>query len=385
MRPCGDIFVSPIYKESVIFKYKRTRFKLKYKINSYNQCKIAQMNYMLDYSSVLIRPRVTSLASRSQVNLQRTFSKFPYATKKWTGIPIMVANMDTTGTFEVHREVSKHRLLTMLHKHYTVDQLKGYIHSASEAELECVGISSGITDRDFKKLTDIKAFGFSPNFINIDVANGYMDRLTDYTCQIREMFPESIIIAGNVVCGERTRDLIVNGKVDIVKVGIGPGAACLTRQKAGVGIPQLSAVMDCAKAAHEVGGYIIADGGITCPGDMSKAFCGGADFIMCGSVFAGHYENPGEIIEENGNKYKMFYGMSSAHAMKKYAGKKAEYRSSEGRVVKMKLKGHIQDTIEDYLGGVRSTCTYIDAKDITEMPAKGNFVMVQNQLNLSLV
>ena len=296
----------------------------------------------------------------------------------------MVANMDTTGTFEVHNEVNKYGMLTMLHKHYPVKNIIDYYKNHAD-KVANLGISTGIADRDIVKLREIQASGITPTFINIDVANGYMVSLTDYTKQIRAMFPQSILIAGNVVTGDRTKQLITEGLVDIVKVGIGPGAACLTRQKAGVGIPQLSAVDECAIAAHEVGGYIIADGGITCPGDMAKAFCAGADFVMCGSVFAGHYENPGEMIEENGRKYKMFYGMSSGHAMKKYAGKKAEYRSSEGRVIKIPLKGHIKETIEDYLGGVRSCCTYINAASVVDMPECGDFVLVQNQLNTSLV
>lgn len=349
--------------------------------------KLASNRVLLDYSSVLIRPRNTLLSSRSQVNLVRTLTKFPNAKDvTWSGVPVMVANMDTTGTIEMHEEIHKHSMLTMLHKYYSVEDITNcYRHCRLPNYLNTLGISTGIADRDIVKLTEIHKAGIKPKFINIDVANGYMEKLIDYTKRIREMFPNSILIAGNVVTGDRTRELIMKGGIDVVKVGIGPGAACLTRQKAGVGIPQLSAVAECAEAAHACGGYIIADGGITCPGDMAKAFCASADFVMCGSVFAGHYENPGEMIEENGRKYKMFYGMSSGHAMKKYAGKKAEYRSSEGRVIKIPLKGHLKDTIEDYLGGVRSCCTYINAPRIEDMPKQGEFVLVQNQLNTSLV
>jgi len=175
--------------------------------------------------------------------------------------------------------------------------------------------------------------------------------------------------------------LIINGKVDVVKVGLGNGAACLTRMKTGVGIPQLSAIMECADAAHGVGGSIIGDGGVTCPGDMAKAFGGGADFVMVGGQFAGHDENPGDLIEENGKQYKLFYGMSSEHAMKKHYGKMAKYRSSEGRVVKVPYKGSLHDTVLDYLGGLRSACTYINAKCIKHIPKCCTFVQVTQQLN----
>ena len=179
--------------------------------------------------------------------------------------------------------------------------------------------------------------------------------------------------------------LCLEGDVDIIKCGIGPGSACTTRLKTGVGMPQLSCIMDCGDAAHGVGNYIIGDGGITSPGDLSKAFGGGADFVMMGGIFAGHDENPGEIVEniQNGinKKFKLFYGMSSTHAMEKFYGKKNDYRSSEGKVVYIPYKGALKDTIEDYLGGVRSTCTYIGAKCIKHMPKCTTFVLVSQQLN----
>ena len=209
-----------------------------------------------------------------------------------------------------------------------------------------------------------------------------MQNVVEFCQRIRQREPEIILIAGNVATREMTEELIINGKVDIVKVGIGPGSACTTRLKTGVGMPQLSCIIECADAAHGAGGFIIADGGITCPGDMAKAFGGGADFVMVGGQFAGHEENPGEVIEENGEKYKLFYGMSSEHAMNKHYGQMAKYRSSEGRVVKIKFKGHIQDTVLDYLGGLRSSCTYINAKCIKHIPKCTTFVRVNNQLNM---
>ena len=214
-----------------------------------------------------------------------------------------------------------------------------------------------------------------------------MEQVVTYCEKLRVCFPDKIIVAGNVATREMVGELIINGKVDVVKIGIGPGSACLTRLKTGVGVPQLSAIIDCADAAHGCGGYIIGDGGITCPGDMAKAFGGGADFVMCGGVFSGHYENPGEVIEEKdtGQKFKLFYGMSSKLAMEKHYGKMEKYRSSEGRVIKVKLKGHLENTVLDYLGGIRSTCAYINAHKIKHMSKCVTFVVVSQQLNTHLV
>ena len=208
-----------------------------------------------------------------------------------------------------------------------------------------------------------------------------MERLVSFCREIRDKFPNKVIVAGNVVTREITEELILQGKVDIVKVGIGPGSACLTRTQTGVGMPQLSAINECADAAHGVNGFIIGDGGITCPGDVSKGFGAGGDFIMIGGQFAGHDENPGEIIEEGGVKYKEFYGMSSETAMNKHFGKMDNYRSSEGRSLKIKYKGPLEKTVENFLGGIRSTCTYINAAEIKNIPKCCTFVRVNRQLN----
>tara|TARA_B100000575_G_scaffold294592_2_gene311879 strand:+ start:925 stop:1998 length:1074 start_codon:yes stop_codon:yes gene_type:complete len=345
----------------------------------------------LDFSDVLIRPKRTTLSSRSQVTLEREF-KFPHTTAKWKGIPIIAANMDTTGTFNIHSTLASHKLLTCLTKFYTLEDYKNFYCNKSNTEGLCNygAVSSGISDNDFLKLTEIldwknEYFKNSPDYVSIvcvDVANGYMQSVVNYCRKVRSKYPNVILIAGNVATREMTEELIINGKVDIVKVGIGPGSACLTRLKTGVGMPQLSCIIECADAAHGAGGYIIADGGITCPGDMAKAFGGGADFVMVGGQFAGHDENPGDIVEEDGVKYKLFYGMSSEHAMNKHYGKMEKYRSSEGRVIKIKYKGSIENTVLDYLGGLRSSCTYINANCIKHIPKCTTFVRVHNQLNL---
>lgn len=339
----------------------------------------------LDFHNVLIRPKRTILYSRSQVDLERNILKFPHSGRTWKGVPLIAANMDTIGTFEMYEELSKYNIITALHKHYTKENIELFVKSDNFCS-DYVMYSTGISDKDEDKMMSLyNCLNENFKWICIDVANGYMEKVVEFCKFVREIFPQMIIVAGNVVSREMTEELIINGKVDIVKVGIGPGSACTTRLKTGIGMPQLSAIIECADAAHGVGGYIVGDGGITCPGDMAKAFGGGADFVMCGGIFSGHDENPGEIIEENGKKYKLFYGMSSEHAMIKHYGEKANYRSSEGRVLKVEYKGSIKNTIEDYLGGLRSCCTYINANCIKNIPKCTTFILVSQQLNTSLV
>lgn len=336
----------------------------------------------LDFHNVLIRPKRTTISSRSQVNLEREFT-FPHSTLKWKGVPIISANMDTTGTFEVYDVLSKHKMITCLHKFYMPIDFKNRLQE-SPLDPDYFMISTGINESLIDRICEMVEIS-NAKWICIDVANGYMEQIIRFCEKVRMVFPDKIIIAGNVATREMVEALIINGKVDGVKVGIGPGSACLTRLKTGVGVPQLSAIIECADAAHGCGGFIIGDGGITCPGDMAKAFGGGADFVMCGGVFSGHKENPGKVIEENGVKYKLFYGMSSQHAMEKHYGKMANYRSSEGRCIKVKYKGLLENTVLDYLGGLRSTCAYINAHKIKHISKCVTFVVVSQQLNTHLV
>ena len=333
----------------------------------------------LDFNDVLIRPKRSTLNSRSEVELRRKF-KFKYSSQEWEGIPIISANMDTTGTFEVHNELNKHDIITAMTKFYSAKDYKSRFYSKG-LNSENYMVSTGINDNDLVNVKEIiKEIG--SKWICIDVANGYMNKLVEFCKKVRKIYPNKIIVAGNVVSREMTEELILNGQVDIVKVGIGPGSACTTRLKTGVGMPQLSAIIECADAAHGVGGHIIADGGITCPGDMAKAFGAGADFVMVGGQFAGHDENPGETrIESDGEKYKIFYGMSSDTAMKNHYGSMASYRSSEGRTIKVKYKGKIENTVLDFLGGLRSACTYVNANRIKDLPKCCTFLRVNRQLN----
>jgi GMP reductase len=331
----------------------------------------------LDFQDVLLRPKRSTLSSRSEVDLERTLF-FPHSKHSWTGVPIMVANMDTTGTPEMYMEVVQQKMITVFHKHIDVQNILNF-------NPEYYALSTGISDNDYLKLNEnvdtLKEKGRDVKFICIDVANGYMEHLVYFCKIIRKTFPDQIIIAGNVVSREMVEELIINGTVDIVKVGIGSGSVCTTRLQTGVGMPQLSAVIECADAAHGCGGHIISDGGIVNPGDIGKAFGGGADFVMMGSMFAGHDESAGELVEENGKKYKIFYGMSSEMAMGKYNGGVANYRSSEGKTVKIEYRGPVSNTIQNILGGLRSTCTYIGARRLKDISKCATFLRVNHIVN----
>ena len=237
----------------------------------------------------------------------------------------------------------------------------------------------GIADTELEKLNSMMKVAATP-FICLDVANGYTERFVSCLEHVREKYPKTVIMAGNVVTGEMVEELILSG-ADIVKIGIGPGSACTTREKTGVGYPQLSAIIECADAAHGLGGHVCADGGCTTPGDVAKAFAAGADFVMLGGMLAGHDESLGEIIEENGKKFKRFYGMSSKEVMERHHGVVADYRASEGRSVNVPYRGPVKDTIFDILGGIRSTCTYVGAHRLKELSKRTTFIRVARQLN----
>ena len=337
----------------------------------------------LDFKDVLFRPKRSTLSSRSEVNLERTFT-FKNSGKTWSGIPLISSNMDTVSSFEMFRELQKNKCITCFHKYIDIDNLISNWDSDNMSS-EYFSLSTGITDKDFERLkvdfNKLSESGINVNFICIDVANGYMFKLIDFCKKIRKEFPSITLIAGNVVSREIVEELIINGKVDIVKVGIGSGAVCTTRLQTGVGMPQLSAIMECADAAHGLGGMIVSDGGACFPGDVAKAYGGGADFVMLGSMFAGHEECPGDVVEEDGKKFKLFYGMSSDTAMKKYHGGVANYRSSEGKTVRVPFKGMVQDTINNILGGVRSTCTYVGASELKYLSKCTTFVRVNRQVN----
>lgn len=333
----------------------------------------------LGFKDVMIRPKRSTLKSRSEVNLERDFT-FLNSKFNWKGIPIMAANMDTVGTFETALALANKKLFTAIHKHYTLSDWNSFLSIAPEEIKDYLAVSTGTSKSEAEKLASI--FNRNPHlkFICIDVANGYSEHFVDFVKRTRNDYPDKVIIAGNVVTGEMVEELLLAG-ADIIKVGIGPGSVCTTRVKTGVGYPQLSAIIECADAAHGLGGQIISDGGCTTPGDIAKAFGAGADFVMLGGMLAGHDESSGEIIEESGKKVKKFYGMSSTTAMEKYAGGVAEYRASEGKTVTVPYRGPIENTLQDILGGIRSACTYVGAQRLKELTKRTTFIRVAEQEN----
>ncbi|SFZ91818.1 GMP reductase [Flaviramulus basaltis] len=333
----------------------------------------------LGFKDVMIRPKRSTLKSRSEVNLEREF-KFLHSPYSWSGIPIMAANMDTVGTFEMAKALSEKKLFTAIHKHYSINDWNIFSSTISEETASNIAVSTGIGKQDYEKLSNIFKFNPYIKFICIDVANGYSEYFADFVKRTRELYPNKVIIAGNVVTGEMVEELLLSG-ADIVKVGIGPGSVCTTRVKTGVGYPQLSAIIECADAAHGLGGQIISDGGCTIPGDIAKAFGAGADFVMLGGMLAGHDESGGEMIEKQGKPFRKFYGMSSSTAMEKHVGGVAEYRASEGKTVEVPYKGSVENTLQDILGGLRSTCTYVGASRLKELTKRTTFIRVNEQEN----
>jgi len=349
----------------------------------------------LDYKDVLIRPKRSRLTSRKNVSMERSYNFVGAKGARvneydYTGVPIIAANMDGVGTFEMARTLSDHKMFTCLVKTYSAEELEDFF---SEPQ-PYVAMSIGIGDADLDKLEQVhKKVLDKLQFVCVDVANGYTERFVEFIRHLRETYPFKTIIAGNVVTADQTQELILNG-ADIVKVGIGPGSVCTTRIQTGVGYPQLSAVMECADAAHGLGGHIIADGGCTTPGDVAKAFAAGADFVMLGGMLAGHDEGGGEEIFKyvHNNEYyymkedeiykpvierkefRKFYGMSSQTANKKHFGGLKDYRSSEGRTILVPYRGAVENTVQDILGGIRSTCTYVGAATLKQLSKCTTFV-----------
>ncbi|MCW9033620.1 MAG: GMP reductase [Alphaproteobacteria bacterium] len=358
----------------------------------------------LDYKDVLIRPKRSRLNSRSNVDVFREL-KFPHSDHIWRGIPIIAANMDTVGTFKMATALASHHIMTALHKFYDIDDYKSFVSAPAPSTThldtwDSVFFSFGITETDMEKLDKVMAIGdktlnTKPKFLCLDVANGYSEPFADVVKRVRDKYNNVVIMAGNVVTGEMSEELILSG-ADIVKVGIGPGSVCTTRKITGVGYPQLSAVIECADAAHGLKGLVCADGGCTVPGDIAKAFAAGADFVMLGGMLAGHDESAGKVItrrfateeiDEAGNpiieerKFVEFYGMSSDAAMEKHYGGVAKYRASEGKRVELPYRGKVNDTVLELLGGLRSTCTYVGAHHLKELSKCTTFITVSQQLN----
>ena len=319
----------------------------------------------LDFDDVLISPKRSQLTSRKDADLTRKFI-FKHSKHTWTGVPIVASNMDHTGTLQMNQVLEQYDMLTALCKFQP--WIPFHLNSPLPNLIQTVGLDQNLDNLHYD----------DSEWICLDVANGYTERFNDYVTLMRkhEATKEKIIIAGNVCTPEAVEQIILEG-ADVVKIGIGPGSVCTTRKMTGVGYPQLSCIIECADAAHGLGGHVMSDGGCTVPGDIAKAFGSGADFVMLGGMLAGHDECEGEVE----NDTMTFYGMSSDDAQLKYYGKKQFHRAAEGKKVQVPYRGSIRDTVQDILGGLRSACTYAGAKNLKALPKCTTFVKVNRQLN----
>jgi GMP reductase len=325
----------------------------------------------LDFDDVLIRPKRSEAPSRAAIDLHREY-RFLNSDASWKGIPVVASNMDTVGTMAMADAIGP-ELMTCLHKHYPEERLVEFfqkdVHRASNF------FTIGIKDEEFDKLKAVKTRA-EIRFVCVDAANGYTKYFVERVKRIRETFPRLTIMAGNVATPDMVQELLISGAADIVKIGIGPGSVCTTRLMAGVGYPQLSAIIECADAAHGLRGHVCADGGCRWPGDVVKAFAAGADFVMLGGMLAGHDECEGEWVERDGKRVAMaFYGMSSRKALDQYSGGRRDYRACEGREVMVPYNGPVKETIQEITGGIRSACAYVGATRLKDLSKCTTFVL----------
>jgi GMP reductase len=325
----------------------------------------------LDFDDVLIRPKRSEAPSRASIVLQREY-RFLNSEATWKGIPIVASNMDTVGTMAMARALGP-EMVTCLHKHYPDDRLIEFFKK--DINRASTFFTIGIKDDEFDKLRAVKA-KVDLRLVCVDAANGYTKYFVERVKRIRETFPKTTIMAGNVATPDMVQELLISGAADIVKIGIGPGSVCTTRMMTGVGYPQLSAIIECADAAHGLRGHVCADGGCRSPGDVVKAFAAGADFVMLGGMLAGHDECEGEWVEQDGKRVGMkFYGMSSRTALDRYSGGRRDYRACEGREVAVPYKGPVKETIQEITGGIRSACAYVGATRLKDLSKCTTFVV----------
>ena len=340
-----------------------------------------RINYdaKLNFEDVLLQPKRSTLSSRKDVDMTRNFT-FRNSGKQMNFLPIFASNMDGVGTFSMAKVLQEYKMMTVITKTTSIDEWRQAVGNG--VRLQSVSVCTGTNvmwdkeAQDWKTMQDVLKSFPDVKMITIDVANAYHQNMVDFIKKVRDEYPTKIIVAGNVVTPEMTEELIING-ADVVKIGIGPGSVCTTRTMTGVGVPQFSAILDCADAANGVDGHIMADGGCVYPGDIAKAFGGGAHMVMIGGMLAGHDESEQQVVD---GKIE-FYGMSSDRAREKHGKRKDGYRGNEGRLISLPYRGPVQNTVEDILGGVRSACTYIGARRLKDMPKCASFVTTNNVIN----
>ncbi len=335
----------------------------------------------LNFEDVLLQPKRSTLTSRKDVDMTRKFT-FRNSGKVMNFTPIFASNMDGVGTFSMAKVLQEYKMMTVITKSTTIEQWREAVGSG--VRLQSVSVCTGTNKvfdedaEDYRNMQNVLKSFPDVKMITVDVANAYHQNMVEFVARVRDEFPDKVIVAGNVVTPEMTEELIING-ADVVKIGIGPGSVCTTRTMTGVGVPQFSAILECADAANGVDGHIMADGGCVHPGDIAKALGGGAHMVMIGGMLAGHDESEGEINPDTGKRE--FYGMSSDRAREIHGRRKDGYRGNEGRVVELPDRGPVKNTVEDILGGVRSACTYIGARRLKDMPKCASFVTTNNVIN----
>ena len=335
----------------------------------------------LDFCDVLIQPKRSKAISRADVNLNRNF-KFLNSKSSWEGLPIIAANMDSTGTVEMAQFLGKHGAMTALHKYYSVEELRDFYNKFPDLVKQSVFYTLGIKDEDFSKLKNVLSqIEFDIPYYCVDVACGYTNFFVDQVARLREMVGANpVLMVGNIATPEMAQELLLVGKADIIKTGIGPGFSCKTRAVTGCGYPQLSAIIETSDAVHGLSGHICADGGCRESGDVVKAFAGGADFVMLGSLLAGTDQCNGEwkYWEHKPEQKKsfVFYGMSSKEANDKYNGGLKDYRAAEGCVQFIPYKGSVEKVLQEITGGIRSACAYVGASKLKYLSKCTTFIRV---------
>ena len=340
-----------------------------------------RINYdpKLNFEDVLLQPKRSTLSSRKDVDMTRNFT-FRNSGKHMNFLPIFASNMDGVGTFSMAKVLQEYKMMTVITKTTSIDDWRKAVGNG--VRLQSVSVCTGTNvmwdkeAQDWKTMQDVLKSFPDVKMITIDVANAYHQNMVDFVKKVRDEYPTKIIVAGNVVTPEMTEELIING-ADVVKIGIGPGSVCTTRTMTGVGVPQFSAILDCADAANGVDGHIMADGGCVYPGDIAKAFGAGAHMVMIGGMLAGHDESEMPVVD---GKIE-FYGMSSDRAREVHGKRKDGYRGNEGRLTSLPYRGPVEETVQDILGGVRSSATYIGARRLKDMPKCATFVTTANVQN----
>ena len=340
-----------------------------------------RINYdaKLNFEDVLLQPKRSTLSSRKDVDMTRNFT-FRNSGKQMNFLPIFASNMDGVGTFSMAKVLQEYKMMTVITKTTGIAEWRKAVGNG--VRLQSVSVCTGTNvmwdkeAQDWRTMQEVLKSFPDIKMITVDVANAYHQNMVDFIAKVRDQHPTKIIVAGNVVTPEMTEELIING-ADVVKIGIGPGSVCTTRTMTGVGVPQFSAILDCADAANGVDGHIMADGGCVFPGDIAKAFGGGAHMVMIGGMLAGHDESEQQVVD---GKIE-FYGMSSDRAREKHGRRKDGYRGNEGRLISLPHRGPVKGTVEDILGGVRSACTYIGARRLKDMPKCASFVTTNNVQN----